>query len=152
MAQPSFLFIRKTMNNVDYEWVREQLTLARAQVRVGNAALKLLEAWEELDAMEPDVASTTLKTFSDLAQGFPLVEAGDDGVWVPAMRGQFKVGDTVRIRRDAFTGEEGKRRNGRQGRIVAVRSGRVAFRSTDNVEPLIDGDVFLPEVMEKLVR
>jgi hypothetical protein len=68
------------------------------------------------------------------------------------MRGQFKVGDTVRIRRDAFTGEEGKRRNGRQGRIVAVRSGRVAFRSTDNVEPLIDGDVFLPEVMEKLVR
>lgn len=151
MAQPQFSF-RENMNKIDYEWVREQLTLARSQVRVGNAVLQLLELWETMDSMEPEVASTTLQAFSDLAQGFPLVEGGDDGVWVPAIRGQFSVGDTVRIKRDAFSGAEGKAKNGRIGRIVGVRSGRVAFRSTDEVEPLIDGVVLLPELLEKLVR
>lgn len=140
------------MSEIDNEWVREQLTLARAQVRSGNTVLKLLEFWETLEAMEPDEASKTLEMFSSLAQGHPIVEPESDGIWVPAMRGQFSVGDRVRVKRDGFAAEEGRRLNGRVGRIVAVRSGRVVFRSDDAIDPLIDGEVFFPEVLEKRIR
>lgn len=140
------------MNKVDYDWVKGQLTLARAQVKVGNSILELLKTWENLVELNPASAEKVLEMFSALAQNHAVVEPESEGVWVPAMGGQLIVGDKVRVKKDAFTGDIGKKHNGRLGRVVAVRTGRVVFRSTDAIEPLIDGVHFMPDDLEKRVK
>jgi hypothetical protein len=140
------------MNNVDYNWVKEQLTLSKKRVKIGNAILKLLETWEEIPEMDTKSTEEIFDALGKLAQNHALVAGESDGVWVQAMAGQLIVGDRVRIKSTAFTGTEGKLYNGRVGRIVAIRTGRIVFRSNDNKEPLIDGTHFFPDVLEKRIR
>jgi cation transport ATPase len=140
------------MNNVDYEWVKQQLTLAKAKVKIGNAILKLLEVWETIPDMDERSTAEIFDMLGKLTQNHALVEEESDGVWVQAMAGQLIVGDRVRVKTSAFTGIDGKIYNGRVGRIVAVRTGRIVFRSTDEKVPLIDGTHFFPEALEKRIR
>jgi hypothetical protein len=67
------------------------------------------------------------------------------------MPGQIKVADVVRVKPDAFDGELGETHNGREGVIVAIRSGDVIFRSTDDKKPLLDGTHYSPYHLQKRI-
>lgn len=134
------------INKVDTDWVLTQLAAVRARQGAGDAVLALLEVWGSLD-LSPELATEAVDIFSAVALGHSLVPENKDEVWVPAQAGQLQVGQTVRVKNSAFTGADHKL-NGRRGTIVAIRTGRIVMRSSDNVEPLLDGVHFRAEQLE----
>jgi photosystem II stability/assembly factor-like uncharacterized protein len=68
------------------------------------------------------------------------------------MRGQISVGDIVRVKHDAYTGDLAYIHNGRRGIIVATRSGDIIFNSTDDFEPKLESVHYRPEVLQKRLR
>ena len=138
------------MAKVNTKWVKEQFAKAKIRVGVGMAVLKMLECWENIDLKDKD-AKEALEVLSKVAMGHALVPDTKD-IWIQAEAGFLKVGEVVRIRHDAFTGDLGELHNGRQGIIVALRSGDVIFKSTDGEEPLLEGAHYRPDKLEKLVQ
>lgn len=139
------------MPDVDYTWVREQMQAARVKVGTGNAVLKLLETWESLKLTDNQVKEV-LQYFSVFAQGHAVVEDNPDEVWVMARPGSIVIGDEVRIKGDAFSGDTGKLHNGRRGKVVGIRYGDIIFKSTDNKTPVIDGAHYSPHHLEMRVK
>jgi hypothetical protein len=139
------------MSDINYDWVKEQMTSARLRRAPGDAVLKLLKYWEEFD-LTPEQSKEALEAFKSLAQGFSLVEPYKDEVWVAAQPGQLRVSDEIRVRSNAFVGDLGTIHNGRRGVIVAVRSGDIVVRSTDRKEPTIDGSHYSPHHLEKRIK
>ncbi len=107
---------------IDIDWIKEQLTNKKPKKVVGDAVIKLME----------------------------VVPQNPDERWVPAQAGQLTVGDTVRVRFDAFTGSNGVLHNGRRGRIVGVRYGDIIVKTTDGKVPVLDGTHYPPNLLEKL--
>jgi hypothetical protein len=143
------------MPDVNYEWVRQQLQEAKIKVGSGNAVLKLLELWETMDKLTPNLAKEAAEVFSKLAVGKPLTSPAEENpneTWVPLQPGQIKVGDEVRVLADAFTDKAGVMHNGRRGKVVAVRYGDVIFTSTDGRSPDLDGVHYSPYKLEKRVK
>lgn len=142
------------MSIVNYDWVAQQMTAARVTQEEGEAALRLLATWQELDFTTEDVAQSTIALFGKLAQGHAVVPevAAADELWVDLQPGQIVVSDEVRVKPDAYTGEAGTLHNGRRGKVVGVRYGDVIFRSNDGREPLIEGAHHSPHKLEKRVR
>ncbi len=139
------------MPNVDYEWVRAQMQAAKTKVGVGNATLKLLEAWENLTLSAPQ-SKEVVALFAELALVHSIQPEVKDEVWVDAQAGQITVGDEVRVKADAYTGDTGTMHNGRRGKVVGIRYGDVIFRSTDDREPVLDGTHYSPYQLQKRVR
>lgn len=138
-------------NKVDLDWVRAQLTAVRARQGAGDAALELLSHWSAIE-LEPDMAKEAIELFSRLALGHSLTPEKPDEVWAQAIAGQISVGNQVRVKSDAFQGEQGRALNGRQGVIVAIRTGRVVVKSVDGLQPEIDGDLFRAEQLEVRIK
>jgi len=136
---------------VNYEWVKEQFTDAKVRVGVGKAVLKMLETWETLD-LSPEQARQALELLQDLGMGHSLVVVAKDELWVDARRGDLVVGDRVRVMHDAFDGELGAIHNGRNGVIIAIRSGDIIVNSTDGKRPTIEGIHYQPEKLQKRLR
>ena len=136
---------------VDLDWVKAQMTAARIRRGSGDAVLKLLELWETID-LDDDLSQEAVTVFKSLALNHSLVEPYKDEVWVPAQPGQIKVADQVRVKSDAFTGDAGRTHNGRRGVIVAIRSGDVIVRSTDDLKPVLDGVHYSPYKLEKRIK
>lgn len=133
---------------LDLSWAEEQIARARVPVSVGNAILTLLRVWGTLDFRSENQQNQTLDLFSQLARSEAL-EKEDSSKWIPVQVGfMVNVGDTVRVRRDAFTGDTGKTHNGRVGRVVAKRSGDIIVRSSDDLEPFLDGTHYPPSTLE----
>ena len=141
------------MSTVDFDWVKEQLTIARTKRGPGDAVIKLLEAWSEIDLPE-ELVGETVDTFSSLAKGHALVDtvAESDEVWTPAMAGHIKVADQIRVKKDAYDGKLGKVHNGRRGVVIAIRYGDIIVNSTDNKTPKLDGAHYAPHSLEKRVK
>lgn len=139
------------MSEINYDWVKQQFVIAKVKKGVGLAVLDMLKAWEPID-MKPEDAKQVLEILSKVALGHALVVQAPTEVWVPGAPGQMSVGDTVRIRHDAFNGPAGAGLNGRVGTIVAIRSGDIIFNSTDNQAPKIDGAHYRPAQLEKRIR
>ena len=138
-------------SKVDLEWVKAQMTAARIRRGSGDAVLKLLAVWEEINLTD-ELSEEAVTVFKSLALNHSLIEPYKDEVWVPAQPGQIKVADQVRVKSDAFTGETGRVHNGRRGVIVAIRSGDVIVRSNDDIEPVLDGVHYSPYNLEKRVK
>lgn len=140
------------MTQVNYEWVKEQLTAARVQQAQGDAVLHLLEGWETTPISDPGMSKEVLEIFSALAQGHALSESAEkDEVWIQMVAGQITVGDDVRVRHDAFDGPDGAVHNGRRGKVVGVRYGKVIVRTTDGRDPALDGVHYSPQHLEKRI-
>jgi hypothetical protein len=139
------------MKKINYNWVKEQFAAAKIRVGVGKAVLKMLKTWEEIDL---DVAQSqqVLDILSKVGLGHALVPISPEEVWVDAQRGQLVVGDIVRTKHDAYDGELGYLHNGRRGVIIAIRSGDIIFKSTDDFEPKIEGAHYRPENLQKRIR
>lgn len=137
--------------NVDYEWVREQMTLAKVRVAPGEAVLQLLNAWENVDLPDAFV-DDAIEHFAKLARGTAIVPTNPNERWEDARPGGIKVGDIVRIKDDAFKGELGQMHNGRKGRIVGIRYGDIVVKSIDDRTPVLDGAHYSPHHLQKLVN
>ena len=70
----------------------------------------------------------SIEIFRKFMNGHRLVPETPDEVWVQAKNGRITVGDTVRVRSDAYSVEADSKHNGRIGRIVAIRYGDVHVR------------------------
>ena len=88
--------------------------------------------------------------FSKLALGHAFIRENKKENWVQARAGDLRVGDSVRIKFDAFTGDKGTVSNGRLGKVVAVRFGDIIVKSTDGKTPELNGVHYSPDVLEKL--
>lgn len=139
------------MRKINYNWVKEQFAASKTRVGVGKGVLKLLKTWEEIE-LNDEQSQQALDIFSKVAMGHSLVTISPEEFWVDAQRGQLVVGDVVRVKHDAFNGDLGYIHNGRRGVIVAIRSGDIIFRSTDDNEPPLEGTHYKPEVLQKKVR
>jgi ribosomal protein L21E len=139
------------MAEVDNDWVRSQLTENKTKKVVGDSVLKLLATWEQLKQPTDKNAKDIINIFSKLALGHSIVEDNPNEKWIVAQAGYIKVADTVRVRSNAFDGEQGKAYNGRRGRVVGVRYGDVIVKTDDGKAPVLDGIHFKPENLEKLV-
>jgi hypothetical protein len=141
------------MAKINYNWVKEQFAKASVSLESGNAVLDLLKVWEKSQPKDAEQAKRAVDIFSKVSLGHSLVnDLVANELWEPARPGFIKVADIVRIRYDAFDGELGNLHNGRVGKIVAIRSGDVIFKSTDDLEPVIDGAHYHPSKLEKRVR
>lgn len=138
------------MSKVDTEWVKQQFAKAKVRVGVGMAVLEMLKTWEDINLKGAD-AKDALKILSQVGLGHALVEDGQD-VWVDAQAGFMKVGETVRVKANAFEGDLGVLNNGREGIAVALRSGDVIFNSTDEIIPKLEGTHFRPNNLQRLVK
>jgi len=138
------------MGSVDFEWVRQQFIESKTKIVVGLAVMKLLETWQEID-LTPDQAKEVFEILGSLAQGHAIAASKPDEVWVGARRGDLKVGDEVRVKRDAYSGELGTLHNGRRGKIIAIRSGDIIIRTLDNKSPSLDGVHYAPDQLEKRI-
>lgn len=139
------------MGKVNYEWVAQQLTEANVRVGTGNAVMTMLKAWESID-VTPEQGKDIFDILGKLALNYALVESTGEQIWVGAQPGQIKVGDVVRVAHNAFDGDLGTLHNGRVGKIIAIRSGDVLFKSTDGKTPSLDGAHYSPYKLEKRVR
>jgi hypothetical protein len=137
------------MAKVDTEWVKQQFAKAKIKVGVGMAVLEMLKTWEDINLKGKD-AEDALKILSQVGLGYALVN-DENKVWIDAQAGFIKVGEIVRVKANAFEAELGVEYNGREGTVVAVRSGDVIFNSTDGAIPKLEGMHFRPDKLQKLV-
>lgn len=127
------------MPEVDKDWVKAQFTQAKIRQNTGDAVLKLLEAWSEIEGLDELGQDNAIHTFSKLARGHALVISGPDRWAAVQIGAQIAVGDIVRVRADAFIAQAGRKHNGRIGKVVAKRAGDIIVDSTDDVEPKLVG-------------
>jgi hypothetical protein len=140
------------MPQVDYAWVKDQLKSATVRQGPGDATLALLKAWEQID-LPDDLAEDAIEIFASLALNKSLIKTPASETWVPAQPGgNTRVGDIVRVKHNAFKGEAGRIHNGRKGRVTAIRSGDIIFRSTDGLEPFLDNVHYPFNHLERRVR
>jgi len=141
------------MPDVNFEWVRQQMQDAKIKVAPGVALLALLESWNDLDNLTNEQAKEVVYLFNKLALGVNIYEkVTTDEVWVPVQPGFIKVGDEVRVLKDAFSDSTGVLHNGRVGKVVAIRYGDVIFKSTDGKEPALNGVHYSPYKLEKRIK
>lgn len=133
---------------LDLSWAEQQIAAARVPVAVGRAILALLRTWGELSFPTEPQQNQALDLFNRLARDEALVEDKEDE-WKPVQVGfMLKVGDTVRVRKDAFKDAAGRTHNGRVGRVLAKRSGDIIVRSTDGRAPYLDAAHYPPSALE----
>ena len=142
------------MPEIDKNWAAEQLQLAKVKVGSGKAIMKLLEAWSEIPELNENMTNEVLSVFPVIARGHVLVQEEDenDYIWTPLQPGQISVGDTVRVKADAYSDKLGTLHNGRRGTVVAVRYGDVIFNDTDGKKPELKGVHYSPYKLEKRIR
>jgi transcription antitermination factor NusG len=133
---------------LDLSWAEGQIAAARVPVPVGKAVITLLKAWAEINFPNEAQQVQALDLFSTLARNEAVVEE-TEAVWKPVQVGfMLNVGDTVRVRKDAFTEEAGRTHNGRIGRVLAKRSGDIIVRTTDDRLPYLDGAHYPASALE----
>lgn len=140
-----------TRPTIDTDWAKDQFDRAGIHPNVQAAVLALIEKWEELDVL-PEQTPEILETFLEIAQNHALLPGESEETWIEGFNGLFRTGDIVRVRHDAFEGSNGAYHNGRVGKVLAVRSGQVIFRSTDGRQPFIDGAHYQADKLEKRVK
>jgi hypothetical protein len=139
------------MPEINFDWVKEQMSEAKVKVGVGNSILKLLEVWNDMKLSENQMKES-VELFSKLSLNHSILPEKQNEVWVDAQPGSILVADEVRVKHDAYTGSTGTMHNGRRGKVVAVRYGDIIFKSTDGREPILDGTHYTPYQLQKRVR
>ena len=133
---------------LDLSWASDQIASARVPVPIGNAVLSLLRTWGEIQFPTAEQQKQALDLFGSLAKAEAVVDESP-ATWAPVQIGlMVNVGDTVRVRKDAFDGAAGRTHNGRVGRVLAKRSGDIIIRTTDGKTPFLDGAHYPPTALE----
>ena len=130
------------------QWVERQLLDAGVDPSVEQAVVSLIATLDEADLPEAD-AHEAARLFAELARGRHLAPERVQGPasWQPAVPGQVRPGNRVRVRADAFDGAAAPLHNGREGVVVEVGGGDVIVRTTDDREPALMAH-YSPHVLE----
>lgn len=115
-------------------WVSIQLGKVQASDRVREATVKLLKTLDdevEERGLSDDEKSEVLEYVKKLSLGYALVKDAPDEKWEDVVPGAYNIGDTVRVREDAYKGTHGQRHNGKRGRIVAVHQSKTVVLYDD---------------------
>jgi hypothetical protein len=139
------------MAELDMDWVKAQIQAAKVRKPVGDATMKLVELFDSIENLTPDFKKQTIEMFSKLALGHIVIKEKKNENWIPVRPGDIKVTEQVRVKADAFDGELGMMHNGRRGIVVGVRYGDVIIKTTDGLEPALEGAHYPPQKLEKLV-
>lgn len=132
----------------DREWALDQLAAAQVNLPVGNAVVKLINAWKEIPDLPEDKKKEVLTLFHKLIEG-EAIAATDDSDWVPAEAGfTLATGQIVRISPTAFKGHLGQMHNGRIVRVVARRWGDIIVDSVDGKQPELRGAHYAPNMIQ----
>lgn len=110
-----------------------QVALLRSSnSRLADALVVLAGELKARNMSRDDAVAVTSALAAVAASGELTLRAdGSTEMWVPLTPGRFRVGDTVRVRADAYPPESGKSlAAGRRGVVVAVRGGLVHVRYT----------------------
>lgn len=138
-------------------WAREQMEKAGTPEDRRTFMEQLLGVfWSHATSRELSVEDRKklLDDFSNLAQGYVLVPepVEEEAIWVDARPGWLSLGDTIRVKADAYPGDTGLYHNGRPGVITAMRSGDIHVRYTDD-KPVPPGFIrHSPYKLQKRVR
>jgi hypothetical protein len=108
---------------VNWGWVSKQLAESDASEDEKELIVDLLKRLND-GGLDDARFVTVLRTFGNLALGH-AVAAPKGERWGPVVPGYYQIGDTVRVKLDAYDGEKGQRHNGKRGRAVAARNGLV---------------------------
>lgn len=132
----------------DREWALDQLAAAQVNLPVGNAVVKLINAWKEIpEFKDPAKQKEVLELFGKLINGEAI--AAEDGDWVAAEAGfTLSTGQVVRISPTAFKGHLGQMHNGRIVKVVARRWGDIIVDSVDGKQPELRGAHYPPNVIQ----
>lgn len=135
-------------DELDLSWAEGQIAAARVPVPVGKAVIELLKTWGELKFPNEHQMIQALDLFNTLGRNEAVVEE-TEAKWLPVHVGfNLRIGDTVRVRKDAFKDGAGRTHNGRVGRVLAKRSGDIIVRSTDGRVPYLDASHYPPSALE----
>lgn len=137
------------MMDINWDWVKDQLEKARVPQEHATSVTRLLETLETM-RLSDDPLRSVLDTFQRLSLGYTIVPDSANERWVEVLPGNYAIGNTVRVKSDAYDGKKSTLHNGRRGRVVAVRSGKtvVLYDDTENNEEQYYHD---PSVLERLV-
>lgn len=135
----------------DWAWVSNQL--GHATTPVAEATVSTLEAFEkaaEKRILTDDERRTVLEYVQKLALGHAILFIDDSEEWGPVIPGEYSVGDTVRVRSDAYTGPAATKHNGKRGRILSAHRGQtqVLYDDAANSE---ESNYHDPDKLERLL-
>lgn len=140
------------MNEEDrLEWVRSQFNLMHTQQEVRWVVEQLLStlwAQTETHQLNADSSAEVVKLFAELAAGHALVTQ-ETHIWDEAKPGRIFVGQHVRTRLDAYSGDVGREFNGLEGQVATVRGLDVQVRYPSIGNRILRQN---PEALEILVR
>ncbi|UDL16378.1 hypothetical protein SEA_ZOOMAN_94 [Microbacterium phage Zooman] len=139
-------------NEVDLSWAKEQLAGARVPAAVGRGVLALLRAWDGLKFPSDAQQEKAIEIFSKLALD-EAVFVEHEHQYAPVMVGfNVQVGNIVRVRSDAFTGDLGRLHNGRVGRVTAKRHGDIIVTTIDDREPKLEMAHYPPSALDIRIK
>lgn len=137
---------------LDLSWAKDQLANARVPAAVGKGVLALLRSWDELKFPSDKQRDQALDIFSKLAKD-EAIHTETEHQYAPVMVGfNVQVGNTVRVRADAFSGDAGRIHNGRVGRVTAKRHGDIIVTTTDDKLPRLEMAHYPPSALEIRVK
>lgn len=130
-------------------WTEDQMERAGIPDDIKSVIRSLLTPLWESD-LDANTVRKILTTTEALALGHALVSDQPEAVWMQAKPGMLVVRDQVRIKADAYDGAFGADHNGREGTIVAMRSGVIHVRYDG--EEQLTVVMHRPEKLEKRIR
>lgn len=143
------------------EWAQEQLRLAGWAPGTGNprrqaintSVTRLLDELSKQRHETEDDRRLVAELFYKLASGHAIASRAVQDVggrWMPFKLGSVASGSTVRVKHDAYEGEQGRMHNSMVGRMVAARGGLVSVQYSDSSEGT--GHRHSPDKLEVLVK
>lgn len=139
------------MTKIDWGWVSRELgaTGAQANTPCSEAIVMMLEHLARYDLSDAE-KEFVITSFSSLARGHALPRPDEEfEKWKPCVAGDYRIGDTVRVRSSAYIGELGMWHNGKRGKVIGTRNNSVVVRYDD--ESAEDARHHSPNVLEVLV-
>lgn len=122
------IYEKDSDTSLKLESVREHMNEAKVQQEVRWMVEHLLTSlWAEQErlSLSEDTVKQAIEIFDTVSKGHRIVPEAPDEVWIPARNGILVVGDTVRVRGDAYSKSPATAHNGRAGRIVGIRYGDI---------------------------
>lgn len=126
------------------QWAEHQLELAGYRPADGGnnqiihtSVMSLCRAFGEMNftAAPPGQEATVIAIFNELANKRALPVAGDRRRWASSRQAPPGPGAPVRVKSDAFEGDQGRAYNGREAVVKGARRGDFIITFTDGRAP-----------------
>lgn len=112
----------------NWGWVSRELAGAKVSQDVNETSVMVLQKLEQMQAkfdLSDDDVRVVLDCVHKLGLGHSIAVEEKPEKWGPVVPGAYSIGDTIRVKPDAYEGERGTKHNGKRGRVTAARDGLV---------------------------